>query len=270
MIAHLHAASMTPEPVLDAQGLSVFLGKHRAVDDVSLSLKAGELTVLAGPNGAGKTTLLRALAGLAPLASGRVMLQGADLGAWTRNERARRIAYLAQAGGVTWPVSVHDVVALGRLPHGASLDNLGAMDEAVIGRALAAVALEQFGERSVTTLSGGERSRALLARALAVDAPILLLDEPAAALDPRHQLQVMDVLAAEAARGRAVLAVMHDLALAARFAQRMIVMGECRVISDGTPGKVLREMGVAATFGVAIDTEDRAHGLQVVIRRARD
>lgn len=258
------------QPILEAHGLSVVLGKHRAVDDVSLSLKPGVLTVLAGPNGAGKTTLLRALAGLAPLTYGHVILEGANLGAWTRSERARRIAYLAQAGDVTWPVSVHDLVALGRLPHGVSLDRLGARDEAVIGRALASVALERFGERSVTTLSGGERSRALLARALAVDAPVLLLDEPAAALDPRHQLQVMDVLAAEAARGRAVLAVMHDLALAARFAQRMIVMGEGRVISDGTPGTVLREMGVAATFGVAIDAEDRAHGLHVVIRRARD
>ncbi len=256
------------EPLLEGRDLAVGLGGRRVLDGVSLALVPGELTVLAGPNGAGKTTLLRTLAGLVTPDTGAVLQAGRGLAGWSRSERARRIGYLAQAGFVTWPVAVRDLVALGRLPHGAALDRLAAADRAIVARCIAAVGLEDFAERAATTLSGGERARALLARALAVEAPVLLVDEPVTALDPRHQLQVMDVLRAEAAGGRAVVAVMHDLALAARFADRMVVMGEGRIVADGRPGAVLREIGVAATFGVAIGTEDRADGLHVTIRRA--
>jgi iron complex transport system ATP-binding protein len=209
---------------LKASSLSVTLSGRRVVSGIDLALRPGHMTVILGPNGAGKTTLLRALAGLVAPAAGSVALDGVPMGRVSLKSRARAIAYLPQSGGVAWPLPVRDVVALGRLPHGEKPGALPAEGQEAVEAAIRAVGLQGFENRPATDLSGGERARALLARALATGAPLLLADEPVAALDPRHALVVLDVLRAHARNGGLVVAVMHDLTLAARFADDILLL----------------------------------------------
>jgi iron complex transport system ATP-binding protein len=235
---------------------------------VDLDLEPGRLIVAVGPNGAGKTTLLRALAGLVSPAKGDVTLNGTPVASLRAAERARSIAYLPQAGTVGWPLAVESIVALGRLPHGERPDALSAAGHHAVAAAIAAVGLKGFDGRPVTELSGGERARALLARALATEAPVLLVDEPVAALDPRHQLIVLDVLRAQTRAGAIVLAVMHDLALAARFADEVILLTDGKVQSRGVPAAVLTEERLAACFGIAARVEIDRGQLFIAAERA--
>jgi iron complex transport system ATP-binding protein len=218
------------------------------VDGATFALTRGEVVALVGPNGAGKTTLLRALAALVP-AEGRILLQGRALDACSPRERARGIAYLPQGHVFHWPVPVEAVVALGRHPHADLFSPSSAADRTAVRRALAATGIESLAGRSIATLSGGERARVALARALATEAPVLLTDEPTASLDPRHQLIVMALLR-KAAQNGAVLAVVHDLLLAARFADRVLVMDNGRLVADGPPAQALAADQVAKVFGV--------------------
>ncbi len=237
--------------ILEAKGVGVSLGGVPIVTGADLSLRAGELTALVGPNGAGKTTLIRALAGLLP-AEGRIAIDGRALEEISPRERARRIAYLPQGNVFHWPLSVADVVALGRTPHADPFSGITADDRAAVTRALAITETEAFAARPVTTLSGGERARVALARALATQAAVLLADEPTVSLDPRHQLVVMQLLRDAARAGGAVLAVVHDLALAARFADRVLVMDRGRIVADAPPGEALSAERIAAVFGVEV------------------
>jgi len=235
---------------ISVRDLSVSLGAPAVVRGIDLDLPVGCLTGLIGPNGAGKTTVLRALAGLTAY-GGRIDVSGRPLAALTRTERARTIAYLAQERAVHWPLPVAGLVALGRLPHRAPWQPTTEADRAAVARALRATALEGFAERPVSTLSGGERARALLARALAVESPILLADEPTAALDPFHQLQVLGLLRRHAETGATVVAVMHDLTLAARFCHRLVLLHQGRVEAHGAPGSVLSSDHLARTYRIA-------------------
>jgi iron complex transport system ATP-binding protein len=230
--------------ILQAEDISVMLGGRRIVDGVRFDLAKGELAAIVGPNGAGKTTLVRALAGLLP-AGGRVIVEGHDR--LTALQRARRIAYLPQGHAFHWPMAVADVVALGRLPHGAGFSPA---DHAAVRSAMERMGVVGFAGRPVTSLSGGERARVALARALAVGAPILLADEPVAALDPRYRLLVMETLRESASEGGSVVVVLHDLALAARYADRIIVMNEGRVVAEGVPRDVLSDELLREVFGV--------------------
>lgn len=252
---------------LSARGLSVNLGERRALSGVDLSLRAGRLTAIVGRNGAGKTTLMRALAGLVEPAGGQVLLDGQPVARLKAAERARSIAYLPQGGSVAWPLPVHDVVALGRLPHGERPDGLSRSGQEAVAAAIQAVGLQGFGRRAATELSGGERARVLLARALATQAPVLLVDEPVAALDPRHQLVVLDVLRHQAQAGRTVAAILHDLTLAARFADEIILLDQGVVAASGTPERVLTEEGLAAHFGIRAHISHDAGRLIVVADR---
>jgi iron complex transport system ATP-binding protein len=228
--------------------------------DVSLRLAPGTFAALLGPNGAGKTTLLRAALGLLPTQAGAIALAGADPRGMSGPARARIAAYLPQSRPLAWPLQVRDLVALGRFAYGATLGRLGAADERAVARALAACDLEGLAQRRIDCLSGGELARAHVARALAAEAPIILADEPTAALDPLQAWRVMELLARFAASGGAVLAAIHDVTLAARFANRAIVLAEGRIAADGPVLDVLTPDVLRLAYGVAAQLETSAHG----------
>jgi iron complex transport system ATP-binding protein len=238
-------------PILQAKGVDVRLGGIPIVEQASLSLYPNDLTILVGPNGAGKTTLVRALAGLLP-SDGAIEIDGRPLAAIAPRERARRIAYLPQGNVFHWPLAVADVVAIGRTPHADPFQTPSMDDREAVARALIMTETAAFAERAVTTLSGGERARVALARALATQASILLADEPTVSLDARHQLVVMELLRRAARAGGAVLAVVHDLALAARFADRVLMLDKGRVVADAPPKEALTAERVAKVFGVEV------------------
>jgi iron complex transport system ATP-binding protein len=253
-------------PALEGNDVSVCLGNVRAVDGVTIMLRPGEIVALVGPNGAGKTTLVRALAGLQP-ANGRITLNGRALTSYSPRERARMIAYLPQGHIFHWPMSVSAIVALGRHPHGDAFSSPTAGDGIAISRALTAAGIEAFAARPVTTLSGGERARVALARALATGAQILLADEPTASLDPRHQLVVMDLLRQAARAGGSILAIVHDLTLAARFADRVLVMNGGRIVADATPDEALSAARIAQIFAVEAVVLETGEGRIPIARR---
>jgi iron complex transport system ATP-binding protein len=234
---------------LSVSGVGVSMRGRVVLSDVSFHAARGELVILAGPNGAGKTTLLKAIARLIA-ASGSVSWEGADLHAMSAAERARILAYLPQGHVAHWPITVRDAVAIGRAPAASSLTRLKDIDRKAIEAALAATDTAQFADRPITALSGGERARVMLARALAADAPLLLADEPVASLDPAHQLAVMELLARTAYAGRLVIAVIHDLTLAGRFADRVLLMNDGRLVADGAASEVLTPEQVARVFHV--------------------
>lgn len=235
---------------LSANTLHVALGQRAVLRGIDFAAEGGEFICVLGPNGAGKSTFLRALAGFFPQAG--ISIDDVPLSQMKPRARARTIAWLPQHGEAVWPLPVRSVVALGRISHGVTLDSLTARDQDAIKRALHACDLETLAERDVTTLSGGERARALAARALAVEAPVLLADEPVSALDPQHQLTLMRGLQARARAGGLVIAVLHDLTLAARFASRIVLMKDGAMVADGTPDAVLTPALVRDVFSVDV------------------
>jgi iron complex transport system ATP-binding protein len=242
---------MNDKPMLAAQQLEVALSGRPILNGVSLSLPSRQLVALVGPNGAGKTTLLRALAGLVP-STGSIEIGGDRLSSLSLRERARRFGYLPQGHHVHWPLPAKDVVALGRYPHGATDPaRLSLRDEQAVLRAMQATNVVEFAERPVTELSGGERSRVALARVLAVEAPVVLADEPIASLDPRYQIDVMINLRSAADRGVLVMVVTHDLGLAARFSDTVLVLSDGRLVAQGKPEQALSEQILADVFRIS-------------------
>jgi len=235
--------------MVSLEDVSVALGGRRVVEGVGADLGGG-LIGLIGPNGAGKSTLVRAIAGLVP-AEGGISIDGVLVASMPPRDRARRIAYLPQGQIVHWPLTVERLVALGRLPHLAPFGRPDGMDAKAIERALERTELVSLRDRPIDELSGGERARVLLARALAVEAPLLLADEPLAALDPAHQIEVMALLRAEAERGATVIAVLHDLTLAARWCDRLLLIDQGRLIADGKPGEVLSADRIGSVYHVS-------------------
>jgi iron complex transport system ATP-binding protein len=237
--------------LLTAENLGVTLSGRTVLSDVSLSLSPGHLVALVGPNGAGKTTLLRALAGLVP-STGAVHIRGDALTSLPLRERARRFAYLPQGHVVHWPLPARDIVALGRFPHGVTDPaRMTEKDIDAVSRAMQAADVVEFADRRVTELSGGERSRVALARVLAVEAPVILADEPIASLDPRHQIDVMKSLRTAADGGVLVIVVTHDLGLAARFADRVMVLSAGRLVSQGAAADALSEQVMHDVFRIS-------------------
>jgi len=219
--------------LLSARSVRVFRGGRRILSDVSLSFAAGELVALIGPNGAGKSTLLSALAGLSTPEAGQVLLDGAPLASVRPRDLARRRAYLPQNPRAEWPIPVERLVALGLTPHLPAFGGLPAALQPRIEAALADFDLADRRDQPATTLSGGELARAMLARALVGDPDILIADEPIAGLDPRHALDTLRRLRALADRGKLVIAALHDLTLAARYANRLVALHQGEVAADG-------------------------------------
>jgi iron complex transport system ATP-binding protein len=221
--------------------------------DVSATLRAGELCALCGANGAGKSTLLRVAAGLLRTASGEVRLFGTPLAELGRQAIARRVALLPQRADVALGFTVREVVAMGRAPHQGALLRASRDDERAVARALARAELGAVSDRRMAELSGGEQRRVHVARALAQEAPVLLLDEPTAHLDLRHAHALWDLVRAEVSeRGLACLVSMHDLEAAARWADRIVLLERGRVLADGVVAEVLTEESLLAAFGVRV------------------
>ncbi len=254
--------------MIAAKNISVSLGDHAAVREASIEINPGEVVGFVGPNGAGKTSLLRSLLRLVPVDAGSVTLKGSDITMDAPHKHATSIAYLPQGQNIAWPLTARRLVALGRVPHRSTWETLKPQDEQVIEKALLAADAKSFADRPVTELSGGERSRVLLARALAVESPVLLVDEPTASLDPYHQLTTMEALKASAAGGTAIGVVLHDLNLAGRFCDRLYLMNEGAIVAEGTPGQVLSDENLATVYRVGVRRDDR--GDVVVDRRLSD
>ena len=239
--------------LLSLVGVGVRLGGRPLLRDLSLAVESGELMGLIGPNGAGKSTLIKAVAQLLPH-GGEILFRGRPLNRMPPRERATQVAYLSQEGQLQWPISVQDLVALGRHPYRGSWwrgsGAASAEDQRAIRSALLATDVWDLRERPVDTLSGGERARARLARALAVEAPLLLADEPVAALDPRHQLQVMELLRGHCRGGASALVVLHDLTLASRFCDRLLLLHEGRQVAAGRVDAVLTDETLRSAYGI--------------------
>ena len=237
---------------VELDGLTVTLGGRAVVQDVSTRVERGSWIALVGPNGAGKTSLLRAVAGLLPC-DGEVTLLGDPSSALDRRERARRLAVVPQDPETPPWLTVAEYVLLGRTPYLGPLARESADDRDAAARALARLDLEPFAERTLGTLSGGERQRVVVARALAQEASIVLLDEPTAALDIGHQQQALELLdTLRAADSLTLVAAMHDLTLAALYADRVLLLSEGRIVADGAPAEVLTEEALAAHYGVSV------------------
>jgi iron complex transport system ATP-binding protein len=237
---------------IDADGVRVTLGGAEVLRGVGVSAHGGEVVGLIGPNGSGKTTLLGTLAGLLRRTGGTVTLDGRPLDGFAPEERARRLGYLEQNPTAHWPLAVERVVMLGRAPHRTAFGAETAEDHARVETALKRCDAWAFRSRAVTTLSGGERARVMLARVLAGAPSVLLADEPVAGLDPYHMLHVMELLRALAGEGMTVVVVLHDLSLAMRFCDRLYLLEAGTVAAAGRPDEVL-ESGVAErVFGVRL------------------
>ncbi|NOY99072.1 MAG: heme ABC transporter ATP-binding protein [Chloroflexi bacterium] len=227
--------------MLKLHNLSVSYGARRVLHEVSLDVQAGEVVALIGPNGAGKSTLMRAVSGVIPAEGGRIRTNGDDLPALSPMQRARYLAVVPQSAALPPAFTVWETVLLGRTPYLNFLGQVSPADRETVRRALERVDALELAERRVGELSGGEQQRVLLARALAQSTPILLLDEPTAHLDLQYQASLLSLVRELAHTDNlAVLAALHDLNLAARYADRVVLLVEGRVIASGSPQQVLR------------------------------
>ena len=241
--------------MLSTHALCVHYGRRPVLQNIEFSLEPGQLVGLIGPNGAGKTTLLRALAHLIEY-SGSICLNSTDTKTLSRDALARRMAYLAQGHTLHWPMQAYDVVALGRLPHRAGfIAGLTEADRHAIEQAMNLADCREFAQRRIDQLSGGERARVMLARALAVETPILLCDEPVASLDPYHQLHIMEMLRRHAeTAGAIVICVLHDLTWAGRFCHRLLLLHKGYLVCQGEAAQVLSPEHLARVYQVSAIT----------------
>ena len=252
--------------VLEARSVSFRYGGTQLLRGISLNVGAGEVVGLIGPNGAGKTTLLKLMACLLRPESGQISLDRQQLETISEAARARLLAFLPQGAPAHWPLTVERLVELGRIPHRAWWQGLSTDDQTSVHEAMVRMDVARLRGRVVTTLSGGERARVLLARVFATQPQVILVDEPVAPLDPFHQLQVMRALREHAAEGGSVLVVLHDLNLAARFCDRLLLLDRGTIVCQGAPRQVLEKPALAAAYAVRIDTVEDANGLWVRYR----
>lgn len=238
--------------VLAAVAVNFAYGRRRVIDNVSLDAAAGEAVGIIGPNGSGKSTLLRLLSGVIDPATGRVDVRGRPIGAYTRAELARIVAVVPQETAIELPFSVTEVVLMGRAPHLGRFAFENPRDLAIARSAMARTGVLDLADRSILELSGGERQRVVLARALAQEAPILLLDEPAAFLDIRHEVEIYDLLRNLQSEGTTVVTVLHDLNLAALYCDRVILLDDGRIAAAGPPADVITYANITRVYGTEV------------------
>jgi iron complex transport system ATP-binding protein len=236
--------------VIRIEDVSVDLGGRSVLRDLSLSVPAGEFLGLVGPNGAGKTTLLRTVNGLVEPARGLVTVAGEPVVGRSARDLARRVATVPQEPNLGFDFAARDVVAMGRTPHQSRFSAPDEDDRGAVERALARTGMDDLADRPVGELSGGERQRVLLARALAQETPVLLLDEPTASLDINHQVATLSLVRELAGDGRTAVAAIHDLDLAARFCGRLALLGDGDVLAVGDPAEVLTPSRLERAYGV--------------------
>ncbi len=262
---------MKDSVLMQGEDLGYRIGEIDIIKGVNVAIAPGKMVGLIGPNGAGKSTLLKLLLGLLPASSGRVLLEGQPLASHSLSSRARTLGYLAQAARAHWPLSVERIVALGRLPHLDFLAKPSASDTAAIELAMARAEVSAYRNRTATTLSGGEQTLVMLARLFATCPDILFADEPVAALDPYHQLHVMELLRAHASEHRACVVVLHDLGLAARFCDALYLFRHGQIYAQGDPRTVLTQENLRDVYGIESRIECTDDGVSITpIRRISD
>jgi len=244
------------QPLIAVRDLVVSRGGERVLDGVSLSVDRGELVGLVGPNGAGKTTLIAAVNGTLGIDGGTVELDGRDRRELSQREVARRVATVPQETNTAFEFPVESVVEMGRTAYVSRFGTTTEADREAVERAMERAEVTEFADRSVTTLSGGERQRVLFARALAAETPGLLLDEPTASLDINHQVRTLELVRRSVDEGKAALAAIHDLNLAARVCDRLVLLAGGSVRATGPPRDVLSDDALAEAFGVRTAVND--------------
>lgn len=238
---------------LDIHGLTFSYGERCVLKKVSLSVSPGETLGVIGPNGSGKSTLIRVISRVVPLVTGCVSIDGTDLCRLSRSQLARRIAVVPQAPTLPEAFTVLEIVMMGRTPHLGFLRSEGPRDLGVVERAMEVTNTSALAERRIGELSGGERQRVVLARALAQEPQVLLLDEPTAHLDINYQVSLLDLVdRLKHEQGLGVLLVLHDLNLAAQYCQRLLLLHRGEVFTRGTPAEVITEANVRAVYGAQV------------------
>lgn len=251
--------------LLQGRGISFRYGDSSVLENVDVALGAGEFVGLVGPNGAGKTTLLHTLLGILRPAAGSILLGGDDVAKLDRAEVARRAALVPQEIPSDFALTVREVVAMGRTPYIGRFRVEGPKDSAAVDGALEVTETTSLGDRFLNELSGGERQRVHIARALAQETPTLMLDEPTANLDVAHQLSLMDLLCELVRRGKCALAALHDLSLAARYCDRILLLADKRLVAEGRPEEVLTRRNLAEYFGIDARVERDEAGFLLIV-----
>ncbi|MBT5774226.1 MAG: ABC transporter ATP-binding protein [Dehalococcoidia bacterium] len=263
-------ASASVAPLLDVSGIEVRIGGRALLSDVALTVGRGEVVGLVGPNGAGKSTLLRAISGVQP-SEGSVAIEGRSASEFDRREFARTVAVVQQLPEAPPSMRVGDLVLLGRHPHLGWFDHESARDHQISRLAMSRAGCLEFAERELGTLSGGERRRAFIARGLAQEPALMLLDEPTANLDAGAQAEVCELLRELAADGVGVLVVLHDLTLAAAYCDRVVLLADGRVLDSGPPAEVITADQVARMYGSGVTVLHHPdHGRPIIVPAARD
>lgn len=250
--------------MLEARSVSVNMGRIQCLHQVDLTLKSGELVGLIGPNGAGKSSLLKAMVGLQKTTYGSILLKGQNLSTCDRRERGKILGYLEQNGDIHWPLHVKRLVELGRVPYRSGWGGISKEDQHRIEVALKKTDTWHLKDRTATNLSGGEKCRVLLARVLAGEPEIVLADEPIAALDPAHQLMVMNSFRQFVDAGGAAIIALHDLSMAARYCDQLALLKNGKLVTLGSPDEVITEARLASVYGIKARLDRDANGCLMV------
>ncbi|VAW88824.1 hypothetical protein MNBD_GAMMA16-1091 [hydrothermal vent metagenome] len=250
--------------MLEARSVSVSIGSIQCLHHVDLTLRAGELIGLIGPNGAGKSSLLKVMVGLQKTTHGSVLLKSQNLSVYERQERGKALGYLEQNGDIHWPLQVKRLVELGRIPHLPGWASVSEQDQHRIEVALKKTDTWHLKDRIATSLSGGEKCRVLLARVLAGEPEIVLADEPIAALDPAHQLMVMNSFRQFVDAGGAAIIALHDLSMAARYCDQLALLKNGKLVTRGQPDEVITKDRLASVYGIKARLDRDACGYLTV------